>query len=193
MGTEALAFSDLVAAWPLFQDAVLCAIVAGAVLGYLGVFIVLRRMVFVAATLSQAAGLGVALTFYVGIHQGLDAPPFLGAWLASVAAAGLTSLRLDRLHIGRDTVLAFTWLVAAGGAILVGDRITQEAHDIAGILFGTAVLVRPEDLTQVGLIGGLALGWPCGPSAGWSLPASTPMGPGCRGCRCGVWSCCCCW
>jgi zinc transport system permease protein len=34
-------------------------------------------------------------------------------------------------------------------AVLVGDRITQEAHDIASILFGTAVLVDDSDLVWV--------------------------------------------
>ena len=46
--------------WDVFRDPVLASFVAGATLGLLGVYIVLRRMVFVSAALSQAAGLGVA-------------------------------------------------------------------------------------------------------------------------------------
>src|SRR5206468_12324584 len=52
-------FNDFFAAWDLFRDPVFAAMIAGATLGYLGVYIVLRRMVFVSAALSQAAGLGV--------------------------------------------------------------------------------------------------------------------------------------
>ena len=37
--------------------------------------------------------------------------------------------------------------------MLVGNHITQEAHDIAAILFGTAVLVRYEDLVAVSVVG----------------------------------------
>jgi zinc transport system permease protein len=52
-------------------------------------------------------------------------------------------------------VLAAVWLLCSAAAVLVGDRITQEAHDIGAILFGTAVLVRPEDLQLVLGVGGL--------------------------------------
>lgn len=155
---EGPTLADFWAAWPLFRDPVLCGVFAGAVLGWLGVHIVLRRMVFFAATLSQAAGLGVALAFYVGIHLGVHVHPVIGAAVASLLTAGLASVRAERLHLSRDALLAFAWLVAGAGAVLVGDRIAQEAHDVAGILFGTAVLVDPTDLALVLGVGGVALG-----------------------------------
>lgn len=154
---EAPTLADFVAAWPLFRDPVLCAVFAGAVLGWLGVHVVLRRMVFFAATLSQAAGLGVALAFYAGIHAGVHVHPVVGAAVASLITAGLASMRAERLHLSRDALLAFAWLVAGAGAVLIGDRIAQEAHDVAGILFGTAVLVDPTDLMLVLGVGGIAL------------------------------------
>src|SRR5256885_9226921 len=66
-------------AWELFREPLLCALVAGAVLGFLGVFVVLRRMVFVSAGVTQSAGLGVALAFYLEIHLGMHVDPLLGA------------------------------------------------------------------------------------------------------------------
>jgi zinc transport system permease protein len=39
----------------------------------------------------------------------------------------------------------------------VGDRIAQEAHDIQGILFGTAVLVTPQQLYTVVGVGAAVL------------------------------------
>ena len=44
-------------------------------------------------------------------------------------------------------------MAASAGAVLVGDRITQEAHDISAILFGSAVLVSSADLTAVAVVG----------------------------------------
>ncbi|MNL44741.1 High-affinity zinc uptake system membrane protein ZnuB [compost metagenome] len=41
------------------------------------------------------------------------------------------------------------YLVGGAGTLMVGTRITQEAHDIQAILFGTGVLVRPSDTTWV--------------------------------------------
>lgn len=156
---------EFLEAWPLFRDPILCAVFAGLVLGYLGVFVVARRMVFVTATLTQSAGLGVALAFFAGIHLGFSPPPVVGAIVASGLASLVLSLPVGRLRISRESLLAFVWLISAGAALLVGARITQEAHDIATILFGTAVLVRPEDLRLVIgsslVVGGVAI---------WLLP-----------------------
>jgi zinc transport system permease protein len=154
-------WADFVAAWPLFKEAILAGTIAGAVLGFLGVFILVRRMVFVSATLTQASGLGVALAFYAHIHLGTDVPPLAGALLAALGASFLASLPYERLHLSRESALATLWLFASSGAVIVGSRITQEAHDIAGILFGSAVLVSPEDLGMVAAVGavGLVLGF----------------------------------
>ncbi len=152
--------ADFLAAWPLFREAVLCASVAGLVLGYLGVHVVMRRMVFVAATLAQGAGLGVALAFWAGIALGVGVPPVVGATLASLAVAVLLGLPSARLGTSHEAVMAFLWLACSAGSVIVGSRITQEAHDVASILFGTAVLVDPDDLRAMLAVGlpGLVLG-----------------------------------
>ena len=151
-------WADFASAWTLFRDPILCGVVAGAVLGYLGVFIVLWRMVFVTAALTQSAGLGVALGLYASIQFGVHVHPVVGALLACLAAAGLMALRADRLRLSRECVMALVWLAAGGGALLIGTRIAHEAHSVAGILFGSAVLVRPEDLWLVIGVGTVVLG-----------------------------------
>jgi zinc transport system permease protein len=141
----------------LFRDPILCAVVAGAVLGYVSVFVVLRRMVFVTAALTQSAGLGVGLAFFAGIHLGFSPGPILGAIGASLLAALALSFDGRRLFLSREAVLACVWMLGSAGAVLVGSRITQEAHDISAILFGSAVLVRPLDLWLVIGVGALVL------------------------------------
>lgn len=146
---SAPSLEDLRLALSLFRDPILCAVVAGGVLGYLSVFVILRRMVFVTAALTQSAGLGVALAFWLGIHLELAVPPIVGALGVSLLAAGALTITGQRLHLSRETVLAAVWLTGSAGAVLVGSRITQEAHDVSAILFGSAVLVRPLDLWLV--------------------------------------------
>lgn len=151
-------WADLWFGLSLFWEAILTGVVAGAALGYLGVHIVLRRMVFVAAGLTQAAGLGVVLAFYAGIHLGVTVSPVLGAAVTALLAAGVLSIPAGRLRISAEAVLAVVWLLGSAGAVLFGARITQEAHDIEAILFGPAVLVRPEDFVLVVAGGVAALG-----------------------------------
>lgn len=142
-------WSDFVASYELFRDPMLCALVAGAVLGFLSLYVVLRRMVFVSAAVTQSAGLGVALAFYAEIHLGLTFEPIYGAAALSLLATLALMLDPEKVRLTRESLLGVAFAAAGGAAVLVGDRITQEAHDIQAILFGTAVLVRPIDLTMV--------------------------------------------
>ncbi|MEZ4227107.1 MAG: metal ABC transporter permease [Polyangiaceae bacterium] len=142
----------------LYRDPVIVGVFSGAVLGILGVYVVLRRAVFVTAAITQAAGLGVALAFLFEIHAGVHTPPVGGAILLSLLATAVLSWRTDRLRLPRETLVGLTYLAASAAAVLVGDRITQDAHDITAILFGTAVLVRSEDLRLVLGVGSVVLG-----------------------------------
>ena len=52
----------------IWLNQVLAGLVAGAICGYLGVWVVLRRVVFVAAALGEVAGLGVVMAFFLALH-----------------------------------------------------------------------------------------------------------------------------
>jgi len=143
-------FADFIGGWSIFRDAVLTGMLAGAALGLLGVYVVLRRMVFVAAVLSEVSGLGVALAFFVGMVFDTDIEPMYGAVILCLGATVLFTMRPERVRLSREAVLAFAWIGAGGAAVVVGERITAEAHDIRAILFGSAVLVHPEDVYLAG-------------------------------------------
>ena len=147
-------WAELVEGWQLgiYQDPILCGLIAGLALGYLGVFVVLRRMVFITAAVSQAAGVGVALAFFVQIHLGLSVSPVLSAIGMALLFTFVFSLPVERLPISREALLGVAYISAWSMSVMLGDRISQEAHDISSILFGTAVLVRREDLHAVLLV-----------------------------------------
>lgn len=151
-------WADFVGGWVIFRDPVLAGILAGGTLGALGVFVVLRRMVFVAAVLSQGAGLGVALAFCLHVWFDLHAEPMLGAVTLSLVATALFTLSPERFHVSRESVLGMAWVGAGAAAIVLGDHIAAEAHDINAILFGSAVLVRPIDVALVSVVTLLVVG-----------------------------------
>ena len=142
-------WETFLAAWELFRDPMLCGLVAGAALGFLSVYVLLRRMVFVSAAVTQAAALGVALAFYAEIHLAVTVEPIVGAALLALLATLALLIDPSRLRLTREAVLGLVFAASGGLAVLVGDRIAQEAHDIQAILFGTAVLVRPFDMWVV--------------------------------------------
>ena len=150
-------WSGFFEAWSLFRDPVLCALIAGVALGFLGVYIVLRRMVFVTVAVTQASALGVALAFFAEIHLGLAVDPIVGAMALALLSTVLLSLDPRAYRIPRESLLGFAFALTGGATLLIEDRIVQEAHDIHSILFGSAVLVRPSDLLAVGITAAVIL------------------------------------
>jgi zinc transport system permease protein len=160
---------DLWASFPLFRDAMLCGLFSGLLLGFLGVYVVLRRMVFASAAISQGAAMGVALSFFLEIHfsfgehtarhvEGLTSgvtlstvvfDPILWAVLCALATTLVLIADPQRFRLTRESVLGMAYLFTGAGAVIIGDRITQEAHDINAILFGSAVVVRQIDLWMI--------------------------------------------
>lgn len=159
MNEQAPTWADFLAGWELgiYRDPILCGLAAGLVLGYLGVFVVLRRMVFVTAAISQAAGLGLALTFFVDIHMGQDIHPVVGAVIMALGITVVFAIPPDRLRLSRESILGLAYITCWAAAVLVGDRIAQEAHEISAILFGSAVLVSESDLYLVAGVGAFVL------------------------------------
>jgi len=134
-------------AWPLFGDSVLAGAIAGAVLGPLGVYVVLRRLVFLSAAVSQVAGLGVALAFYAQLHLSWQISPSVGAAVATLLAVVLVMRTTNPAR--RDATLGVVFLVGAAGTLALGGRITAELADIKTLLFGVAVAVVPEDFAHL--------------------------------------------
>jgi zinc transport system permease protein len=155
--TSTPTFAGFLAAWPLFRDPVLCALIAGAVLGFLGVYIVLRRMIFVSVAVTQASALGVALAFFCEIHLGISLDPIAGAITFALLSTVVLSIDPRSFRLPHESLLGFAFAVTGGATILIEDRIVQEAHDIHSILFGSAVLVRPVDLMAVAITGALVM------------------------------------
>jgi ABC-type Mn2+/Zn2+ transport system permease subunit len=145
----------------LWQDPIIAAVVGAALLGYLGFFVVLRRIAFMSAALSQVSGLGVASAFWIGSFFGVEphsteADAFWfspGAYALVFACAGavLVSIPSRSRRVTAESVVALGYLAASAMVIVVlsSPRIAQEAHEIGDLLFGNAVVVKREHLVQL--------------------------------------------
>jgi zinc transport system permease protein len=143
--------SEFVNSYFLWRDPMIVGAVSGAICGFLGVYVVLRRIIFVSAALTQVSSFSVALTFYL---QGLAVvsslgsliDPFAMSLIFTAMAALFFALKRDFFPISQEGVIGFGFLIASGFVVILGDRITKGAHDIADILFGSAVVVDPRDV-----------------------------------------------
>jgi zinc transport system permease protein len=159
------AFADFWAGRELWRDPIIAGVLAGALLGYLGVFIVLKRMVFVSAALSEISGVGVAFAFYLGSLLGIDPhvhgpvplllePTWFSLLFACCAAAAF-SLRPGHRKLAAETIVGLGYIIASALvlAILNSPRIAQEAHAVGDILFGNAVVVPRQQIFSLAAAG----------------------------------------
>jgi len=162
-------FSDFWAGRELWREPLLAGVIAAALLSYLGVFVVLKRMVFVSAALSEISGVGVAFAFYVGSVAGID-PHMHGAvpllleptWFSLVfacLAASLFSLQPGHRKLAPETVVGLGYIVASALVLVIlnSPRIAQEAHAIGDILFGNAVTVPRSQILALAGAGAAAV------------------------------------
>ena len=139
----------------LWRDPMIVAIVSAAMLAYLGVFIVLKRVVFVSAALSAMSGVGVAVSFFLASL--LQIPPHAApAWLdphlyalgAAALGASFFSYNLGHRRISGESAIGLGYIIASALVILVlqSPRVAQEAHEINDLLYGNTVAVSTHML-----------------------------------------------
>jgi zinc transport system permease protein len=145
--------SLFISSWQLWGGAVLAGVVAGIACGFLGIYVILHRIVFVSAAMSEVSSLGVMLAFWLAQNEAVksgqhteDVLPLVFAALftggfAAAMAGRASSTRIDVRSRSAEAFIGAVYLLSAAGVLLVGDRVTQGAHDIANVLFGNTVVV----------------------------------------------------
>jgi zinc transport system permease protein len=143
------------ASWEFWRDPLAVAMISAALCSFVGVYIVLKRIVFVSAAMSQMSGVGVALAFFLcGVfnvdphHAPFYLHPVPWAILAAAVVARVFSENLGNRRLSGESVIGIAYLVAAACVILIlnSPHVTQEAHEVNDLLYGNAVAVPPEQL-----------------------------------------------
>ena len=127
--------SDTLSTILLFREALYGALVIAVACAALGVYVVLRRIVFVGAALAQLSSAGIALAMFLnglGIGGELTHHPVAVALIVTIAGAVFFGIGGGgRAGVPPDAVIGVTYAVAAAvGILLIAKARTGEAHDI---------------------------------------------------------------
>jgi zinc transport system permease protein len=119
----------------LFKDALYGALVIGLACSVIGVYVVLRRIVFVGAALAQISSAGIALALWLsgrGWGGELTHHPVAFALVFALVGALFFSIgHTPRAGVPPDATIGVTYAVAAAaGILLVAKASAGEAHDI---------------------------------------------------------------
>ncbi len=129
----------------LFPYSIAAGVAISAVCAVLGVFIILKRMVFIGAVLSEVAAAGLAAAMVTGL------PPLLGATALTLTAGGLLSRPFETARIPRDALLGTLFAGAGALSILLAARTGLGLEEVKTLLYGDLILTQRADLLQVAL------------------------------------------
>lgn len=149
---------DFLAAREIWETPLAAAVVAGALLGFLGVYVVLRRTVFVSATLTQLSTLGLVATLIVEerVHIETEHPMEQLAMAMAFSVVGALVLGAFRARrLPAEASLGAAWVASSALVVLGSSRLVHAAHDLGGIVFGNAVAVSAGDLAMIAIVAAL--------------------------------------
>jgi len=140
----------------LFAPSYAATLAMGLVCAYLGVFCVMRRIVFTGVALAQLAAAGVAVSFFVADRGLGPISRFAGAYGSTwgslgASLAGLLGLqaRPRQGRLTQDALVGLAYSAAAAFAILLVWRSSRGLTELQNILAGTVLLPRQSELVSL--------------------------------------------
>ncbi len=112
----------------------------GLLCSYLGMYVVLRRIVFVGASLAQIASAGVALSTFLGWA------PAAGAALAILLGVGVFSHEPAHRRVPSESVVGAAYAAAGAAGVLLLAFAPHGEADMLDLLFGNILGVTPQEI-----------------------------------------------
>jgi zinc transport system permease protein len=141
--------------WFVWRDAMVVALISAAALSYLGVWVALKKAVYVPLALSQVSSVGVMLAYLLSGWFGisLESRHGLGslldpAWVSLVFAL-VAALWFARVREDATEQVVVAYLLSAAMVLILGGLVRQDLHDVQTVLFGSAVLVETVQIAYV--------------------------------------------
>ena len=134
------------------RNALYAGLLASIACGIVGVYVVVKRIVFISGGISHISFGGIGLGYLVGIN------PVLGAMVFSVASALSIGVITQKTKLSEDTVIGILWAMGMALGILFIGLAPGYAPNLMGYLFGSILTVRFSDIMlMIILIGVIVL------------------------------------
>ncbi len=131
--TELLSYSFI-------TNALLSAVLASITCGFIGAYIVARRMVFISGGITHASFGGIGIGYFLGIN------PLVGAAVFSVLSAFGIRLVSKQTDIREDSAIGILWSLGMAIGIIFIYITPGYAPNLMSYLFGSILTVTSTDL-----------------------------------------------
>jgi ABC-type Mn2+/Zn2+ transport system permease subunit len=132
--------------YEFFRNGFIAAVLIGALCGFIGVYVVLRRMSYIGHGLSHAIFGGAVLSYVVNINF------FLGAGLWALLAAYLIHRISHRRWVGADAAIGVVTTSSFALGVAIVSTYRSFTRNIEAALFGNILGITPKDLWIVATI-----------------------------------------
>jgi zinc transport system permease protein len=143
------ALQGFLAAREIWEVPLAASVLAGALLGALGVYVVLRRTVFVSAALTQLSTLGLVAALLVEERIHIETEHAAVQLAVAMAFSVVGALLLGTFRSRRlpaEGAVGAVWVAASALVVLGASLLVHAAHDLGGLVFGNAVAAPLLDL-----------------------------------------------
>lgn len=134
------------------RTALLASLMVGAVCAYLGVYVVLRRIVFVGAALAQVSSAGVGLALLTGSN-----PAVLSIALTIGGVAAFSVQSKDR-RTTQESYIGIGYAIASALAVLFVAKSAQGEAHMLDVLSGNILTVTSAQIWSMAVVGVVAIG-----------------------------------
>ncbi len=125
---------------PFMQAALAGSLLTGIMCSYLGVFVVLRRIVFVGIALAQLSALGVATAVY------LEKDLALFAFIFTIAGVLLFSTEFGGKTLPREAIIGISFVSAWAASILILSKASHGEANMLNLVQGNILGTTSQDL-----------------------------------------------
>lgn len=133
------------------RHAVEAAFLASITCGFIGAYIVARRMVFISGGITHASFGGIGLGYFLGIN------PILGAAIFSVLSAFGIRLVSKQTDIREDSAIGILWSFGMAVGIIFIYLTPGYAPNLMSYLFGSILTVTTTDLVLMGMLAAITV------------------------------------
>ncbi len=126
--------------YAFMRNAIAAALLASVACGIVGVYVVVKRIVFISGGIAHAAFGGIGLGYFLSLNPVLGVIPFS---IASALAMGIVS---RRTRIPEDTAIGILWATGMALGIILVALTPGYAPDLIGYLFGNILTVPTSDI-----------------------------------------------
>jgi len=134
------------------RNAIIAALLASIACGIVGVYVVVKRIVFISGGIAHAAFGGIGLGYFLSLDPVLGVIPFS---IASALCMGIVS---RRTKIPEDTAIGILWATGMALGIILVALTPGYAPDLFGYLFGNILTVSGSDIKLMLLLDAVIIG-----------------------------------